>query len=31
MNLKYEDITEIKVGLLINFGREEVEFKRFVY
>jgi len=23
--------TEIKVGLLINFGREKVEFKRFVY
>ncbi len=23
--------TEIKVGLLINFGKEEVEFKRFVY
>ena len=23
--------TEIEVGLLINFGREEVEFKRFVY
>ncbi|KAA3613804.1 MAG: GxxExxY protein [Calditrichaeota bacterium] len=23
--------TEIKVGLLINFGKEKVEFKRFVY
>jgi len=23
--------TEKEVGLLINFGREEVEFKRFVY
>ena len=23
--------TEIKVGLLINLGKEEVEFKRFVY
>jgi len=23
--------TEIEVGLLVNFGREEVEFKRFVY
>ena len=23
--------TGIEVGLLINFGREEVEFKRFVY
>lgn len=23
--------TGIKVGLLINFGREKVEFKRFVY
>ena len=23
--------TEIKVGMLINFGKEKVEFKRFVY
>ena len=23
--------TEMKVGLLINFGKEEVDFKRFVY
>ncbi len=23
--------TEIKVGLLINFGKEKVEFKRFIY
>ena len=23
--------TEIEVGILINFGKEEVEFKRFVY
>ena len=23
--------TEIEVGLLINFGRQKVEFKRFVY
>ena len=23
--------TEIKVGLLINFGKQKVEFKRFVY
>mgnify|MGYP002641003072 CR=1 FL=1 len=23
--------SEIKVGLLINFGKEKVEFKRFVY
>lgn len=23
--------TKMEVGLLINFGREEVEFKRFVY
>jgi GxxExxY protein len=23
--------TEMKVGLLINFGKEKVEFKRFVY
>ena len=23
--------SEIKVGLLINFGREKVEFKRFIY
>ena len=23
--------TKMKVGLLINFGREKVEFKRFVY
>jgi GxxExxY protein len=23
--------TDIKVGLLINFGKERVEFKRFVY
>ena len=23
--------TGIKVGLLINFGREKAEFKRFVY
>ena len=23
--------TEIKVGLLINFGKEKVQFKRFVY
>ena len=23
--------TEIRVGLLINFGKEKVEFKRFVY
>jgi GxxExxY protein len=23
--------TDIKVGLLINFGREKVEFKRFIY
>ncbi len=22
---------EIKVGLLINFGKEKVEFKRFIY
>ena len=22
---------KIKVGLLINFGKEKVEFKRFVY
>jgi len=23
--------TELKVGLLLNFGKEKVEFKRFVY
>jgi len=23
--------TEIKVGLLINFGKEKVEFMRFIY
>ncbi len=23
--------TTIKVGLLINFGKEKVEFKRFIY
>lgn len=23
--------TEIKVGLLINFGKEKVQFKRFIY
>ncbi len=23
--------TEIKVGLLINFGKKKVEFKRFIY
>ena len=23
--------TEMKVGLLINFGKEKVEFKRFIY
>ena len=23
--------TEVKVGLLINFGKEKVQFKRFIY
>ena len=37
MRLKYEKITEditvtkIEVGLLIKFGKEQVEFKNIVY
>ncbi len=27
---KYKEITDIEVGLLLNFGRKP-EFKRFVY
>ena len=29
--LNYLKATKIKVGLLINFGKEKCEFKRFVY
>ena len=40
MKLKHKKITEaivkfkgviVKVGLLINFGKEKLEFKRFVF